>query len=202
MLRLPKLSFVFGALLVAAACDSATTGVTPTVSEPEVGPPPPRGNHIQGVPDRGPVASSVTGSGTFRTPGGLLRTFSFNALDQRGTGSGATTENAVVVGQFDLQTFDDRHFHGIITCFVIVGNGAFIGGQVRQATPFPVTQEVGFFVEDNRPPGATPDRLSLLALFGNDATRTAAFCNPNDPNELDEPLVIGNVVRGHITVRP
>ena len=62
MLRLPKLSFVFGALLVAAACDSETTGVTPTVSEPEVGPPPPslaHGPH----PDRGSVSSSVTGDG-------------------------------------------------------------------------------------------------------------------------------------------
>ena len=186
-----KFAVVFGALLVAAACDSATTGVTPTVSEPEVGPPPPRLGHAR--PHRGSVSSSIIGDGEFLNPAGMLRTFSFTALDQRGPGG------ATVVGQFDLKTAAGGHFHGIITCFVIEGNVAWIGAQLTQAPPFPVVAEIGFQVIDNRPPGNTPDQISLIVVHADNAAQTR-WCNPNDPNEDDILLNLRDLVSGNIKV--
>ncbi len=170
-----------GAALV--ACQSA--------SEPEVGPLPPQLAHEDFPhPDRGSVSSSVVGGGQVFVDG-QRRNFSFNALDQR------FPQGATVVGQFEM--FDpttSERVHGIITCFMIIGdNEAVVGGQVFLPTE---VVEVGFRVVDNRPPGATPDQLSGIVQHGagqqgNDAQ--TAFCN-GEGDDLD----LTDIARGRITV--
>ena len=161
------------------ACESA--------SEPEVSPLPPQLGHSIPHPDRGSVSSSVVGGGQVLVDG-QRRNFSFNALDQR------FGELATVVGQF--QMFDPttgERVHGIITCFMIIGdNEAVVGGQVFPRAGGVV--EVGFRVVDNRPPGTTPDRMSSLITHENNAAQTV-FCG--DPNPT---LPLTDIERGNIKV--
>ena len=175
---------ILGTLVVVAAlavgCES--------VSEPEVAPPPLQLGH--GRPHRGSVSTSVTGSGHFLVRG-ELRSFSFNALDQRGPGG------ATVVGQFQVNRASSGRLHGIITCFLIVGAGneALIGGQV-----FPRTggvRELGFRVVDNGSSGATPDQISGLIRHADNAAQVK-FCEGGGPDLVS---ALRDIVAGNITVR-
>ncbi len=176
-------------ILAALLCSAALVACE-SVSEPEVSPLPPQLDH--GRPHRGSVSTSVTGSGHFLFQG-ELRSFSFNALDQRGPGG------ATVVGQFQLNRASGLRVHGIITCFLIVeaGNEALIGGQVFPSGGGVV--ELGFRVVDNE---ATPDQLSLLIRppdigLADDA---GAFCGPPAP-AVALAVAVTDIERGNITVR-
>ncbi len=150
--------------------------------------------HVLGLPDRGPVASSVVGGGQVLV-NSVLRKFSFTALDQR-----RSEEAATVVGQFDM--FDPTtggRVHGIVTCFLIDGNGARVGGQVTQPPPANGVVEVGFQVVDNRPPGNTADQMSDLITHGAGQAGNilqTAFCDGQGPD-----LDLTNIEGGNIEVR-
>ena len=190
---------MFGARKTAVLFAAALLVGCESVSEPEVAPLLPQLGH--GLPDRGSVSTSVTGSGHFLV-GGQLRSFSFNALDQRGPGG------ATVVGQFQVNRASRGRLHGIITCFLIVGAGneALIGGQVFRRRGGVV--ELGFRVVDNGPSGATPDQISFLVRpptlnddGGNPlADDAGAFCGP--PAQASALAVpVFDIERGNITVR-
>lgn len=144
---------MFGGRETAVLLAAALFVACESVSEPEIAPPPPRlaipGPPEAPPPPRGAVFSSVVGGGQVDV-GGVLRDFSFNALDQRGPQGTKKSQGALVVGEFDM--FDptaNGRVHGIITCFGFPGplGEALIGGQVRP--PAGGVVEVGFRVVDN-----------------------------------------------------
>ena len=149
--------------------------------------------------NRGSVSTSITGSGSFTDgDGGDQQTFAFTALDQR-TGD----MDATVVGQFEVNRGSVGHRHGNITCFLIEGNQAFIGGQVF-GLPGGV-REYGFRVVDNgQGKNAPPDQISdliRLTTIGlpNDA---GAWCGPPAPLPAVLALVpLFDITVGNITVR-
>ena len=167
-----------------------------SVLEPEVAPLPPQLTHVPNNPqNRGSVSSSVVGGGQVFV-NGVLRHFSFTALDQR-TGPA----NATVVGQFEI--FDpttDERVHGIVTCFGFFSPGARVGGQVTQPPPgIGGVVEVGFRVVDNGPPGPNPDQISDLITHVNNAAQ-GVFCNGGGPDPALTGITAGNIqVRDHPT---
>ena len=91
---------------------------------------------------KGALRSSATGSGQFKTAESGLRSFGFSALELGNVVSGAFAGHN--------QT-SDRSVQGIVTCFIIDGNQAWIGGTIEQFTPGPgpnVTADAGFRVAD------------------------------------------------------
>ena len=176
---------MFGARKTVVLCSAALLVACEPVSEPEVGSPIPTLHQ-----ERGPVASSVVGSGNYLV-NGQLRNFSFTALEIGG----------LVDGQFQLfnRAFDFR-VHGIVTCFLLIGNEAVIGGTVTQSTTGLLGERV-WRVVDNRPPGTVPDQLSILRRPVADLglTDAAEFCDPNNQNRPD--LDLTDIERGNITVR-
>ena len=187
MRALGRLMLVLSVAMVGCESPSATEEATL----------PPQLSHVPDNPqNRGSVSSSVTGNATFLVMG-QRRHISFTALDQR-TGPG----DATVVGQFQVNGGSSGRVHGIITCFLINGNEAFIGGQIFLKGGGVL--ERAFRVVDNGPSGATPDRFSGILrptappIAG--VADAAAFCGPPAPAEA---LAVSTfpILNGNITVR-
>jgi hypothetical protein len=108
-----------------------------------------------------PVVQSATGAGHF-TVSGELRTFSFTALQHA---------DGTVDGQYELfSRVSGTRLHGNVTCLVIVGNHAWVGGiqdHGSDDTANPPGGENGFQTVDNGE-GANdpPDQLSLMFIDG------------------------------------
>ena len=91
--------------------------------------------------------------------------------------------------------------HGIVTCFLIDGNEARVGGQVTQPPPANGVVEVGFRVVDNRPPGPNPDQIGDLITHGEGQAgndEQGFFCAGTTP---DSETTLADIERGEIKVR-
>ena len=115
-------------------------------------------------PGKGPVTELVAGSAhAIRPVSENYRTFSFNARK---------FADGTVAGRFQMDNHNVAvaNARGEITCFTIVGNQAWLGGVVTQATdPILVGRDIGFRVVDNGEGAvAVPDQFSLLLLTGAD----------------------------------
>lgn len=107
----------------------------------------------------GPVVQSVSGSGSFVAPQGDWRTFAFNARRYA---------DGRVAGQWERirrqpGNASGTKSHGIVTCFTIVGNQAFIGGNTTSGLlSTPPNNENGWRVVDNgQGANSPPDQMSL-----------------------------------------
>ena len=109
------------------------------------------------------IVASVRGSGHIQRPDGTSRIFTVEA---------AKYTDGRVMGTYNLEMAGPEtpsRVKGDITCLVVVGNSAYIGGDVDRfdANPFPTVPE-GMAVEiiDNgEGAGAAPDLLSLAGFF-------------------------------------
>jgi hypothetical protein len=106
-----------------------------------------------------PVIQSVTGSGSFVAPQGDWRTFAFTA---RSYADGS------VAGQWERirrqpGNASGTKSHGVVTCFTIVGNQAFIGGSTTiglLSTP-PNNENAWRVVDNGQGANSPPDQMSL-----------------------------------------
>ncbi len=142
------------------------------------------------------MTQSVTGNGEFLNVG-ELRNFSFFALKHA---------DGTFTGEFEgFARNRPRRLHGTVTCFSIKNNNeAWIAAVVTQSSDGTrLGMDVGFRVIDNRPPGTTPDRLSLL--FGTQfrfGKTPAEFCNDQPLNFLNtDPFGTRAIIAGDIRVR-
>jgi hypothetical protein len=131
----------------------------------------------------GAVVEMVTGSGHFTTPPlsvnpGRWRTFSMTA---RRYADGS------VKGRFQrVIHFEDgaEAVRGVITCFTIIGNKAWIGGSVAANFPPDIAWQV---VDNGEGAGDPPDRNGLqlpASTFGFPAGFAQDFCE-STPDELN-----------------
>jgi hypothetical protein len=138
----------------------------------------------------GPVVQSATGAGHF-TISGELRTFSFTALKYA---------DGSVQGQYELDSrVSGTKIHGNVTCLVVVGNHAWVGGVQDHSsdnTAFPPGGENGFQTVDNgEGANAPPDQLSLMFING-PAGFAQAYCDA----QADAPP-LSDIEGGNIQVR-
>jgi hypothetical protein len=138
----------------------------------------------------GPVVQSVTGSGNFVIPGVRLRIFT-DAAHLRADGS--------ISGQWERNGIA----HGVVTCFTIVGNEAWLAGYATSgARSTPPNNGVAWRVVDNGQGENDPaDEISFQwvgAWPGFAEEWCANTPGPNDPFGLStRPIQAGN-----ISVRP
>ncbi|MHC4709092.1 MAG: hypothetical protein ACYTA3_01335 [Planctomycetota bacterium] len=142
------------------------------------------------------VTQSVTGSGHYwwTHPAGWTawRTSTFTA-QMKADGS--------VKGRFQVNNHGQTWMKGVITCFTIVDNTAWLGGVVEKSdNPDVVGQNRGFRVADNREGNnAPPDKLSglpNLAWRGYESPQ--AFCDDR-PGSWPS---MRDIEAGNIQVRP
>ena len=144
--------------------------------------------------DKGPVVQSVTGSGSFVAPEGDWRTFSFTARKYA---------DGSVDGQWQRirrqpGNAKESKSHGIITCFTIDGNKAWLGGYATSGLwSTPPDNETGWRVVDNgQGKNAPPDQMSLEYVGASEGFADY-YCSetPDDPDLYD-------IESGNIQVRP
>lgn len=124
----------------------------------------------------GPVVMKANGSGhTWTGADNLLRSFSFSALKHA---------DGYVTGQFQLNNrAKDVAAQGSVTCLVIVGNQAWVGGVVEQvrageSTSIAVGQARAWLAIDNGEGAADePDRISGFRILENCETQPPWFTN-------------------------
>ncbi len=144
------------------------------------------------VSDGGRVVESVSGSGSFRvfTQTDDWRTFSFTA---------SRHAEGTVGGQWERirrqeGTASESKSHGVVTCMVIVGNEAWLGGYATSGLwSEPPNNHVRWHVRDNgEGPGSTPDQISLQNV-GVSSAGTANYCAnaPTNPDLFE--LEAGNI---------
>jgi hypothetical protein len=141
------------------------------------------------------VVESVSGSGSRAATEqeGDWRTFSFTALRYAdGTVEGQWQR----IRRADGNAADSRS-HGIVTCFTIVGDEAWLGGYATSGiwSDFP-NNEVRWQVKDNGQGEASlPDQISLQGI-GRDLGTAAGYC-ANRPTGLE----LRDIVAGNIQIR-
>ena len=135
------------------------------------------------------VTQSVSGSGNFTDGNGDFRTFSFNAkLHADGT----------VKGQWERvnhkENASESKSHGVVTCFTIDGNQAWLGGYATSGlyseTP---NNEVGWRVVDNgQGNNANPDQISLQYV-GAVPGSAANYCADKNEDPTLNDVAAGNI---------
>lgn len=141
----------------------------------------------------GRVVQSVTGSGSFVVPTqeGDWRTFAFTARRY---------DDGTVAGQWQRIRREDGNAadsksHGVVTCFTIDGDAAWIGGYATTGLfSDPPNNETGFRVVDNgQGANADPDQMSL-EFVGAGEGFAADYCEttPESPSPLFD-LEAGNI---------
>ena len=152
-----------------------------------------------GVTAADPNQAFASGSGQvsypdFPLPGGEPTTdrFSFTAhIGPDGSAKGSIVIHSNVPGF--------EHMKADVTCAVIVGNRARVGGVLREQIPFAGLQiyAVALVLEDNGPPGQSVDRAdvwSFIARPGRDDQTPCTFPLP----PASRPVERGNVnIGGH-----
>jgi len=140
------------------------------------------------------VVESVSGSGSFivTTQQGDWRTFAFTA---RRYADGTVEGEWQRVRRQDGNA-EGSHAHGVVVCFAVVGNTAWIGARATSGVfSDPPNNEGGFRVQDNGEGAnaAAPDRMSL-EFVGAPPTFAQGYCNskPNTPVPLFD-LEAGNI---------
>ena len=131
----------------------------------------------------GGVVASVQGSGHIKQPDGGSRVFTLNA---------ATYADGRVTGTYTLETTGPEtpiRVKGNVTCLVVDGSSAFIGGDVDRfdANPFP-TVPGGIAVEiidRGEGAGADPDLLSP-AFFTETQQEVLDYCAAPAPGPVFE----------------
>ena len=139
------------------------------------------------------VVESVSGSGSFivTTQQGDWRTFAFTA---RRYADGTVEGEWQRVRRQDGNA-EGSHAHGVVVCFAVVGNTAWIGARATSGVlSLPPNNEGGFRVQDNGEGAnaAAPDRMSL-EFVGAAPGFAQRYCNdkPDDPPFFD--LEAGNI---------
>ena len=139
-----------------------------------------------GIP---PHLASASGAGHFTNPAnGVLVRDEFTARSE---------EDGSVSGQYQ-RIAGAAIIHGAVTCLVVVGNEARIGGTIDRAafTPVGIGSDFLFRVIDNGEGGAVTDQFGKVG-FNQPAGAAAAFCETGiDPVPL--PL---NEREGDVQVR-
>ena len=140
------------------------------------------------------VVESVSGSGSFivTTQQGDWRTFSFTARRYA---------DGTVAGEWQRVRRQDgnaegSHAHGVVVCFAVLGNTAWIGARATSGfLSDPPNNEGGFRVQDNGEGAnaAAPDRMSL-EFVGAAPGYAQTYCNdrPNAPAPFFD-LETGNI---------
>ncbi len=175
--------------LAALLCSAALVACEP-VSAPEFDVPDPSFG-------KGRVVQSVTGSGSFAvvTQQGDWRTFAFTAR-RHADGS--------VAGQWERirrqpGNASGTKSHGIVTCFTIIGNQAFLGGFATSGLfSTPPNNESAFRVVDNGQGANAPaaDQMSLEWVNAPPGF-AAGYCA-----DMPTDLALNDIQAGNIQVRP
>jgi hypothetical protein len=134
------------------------------------------------------VIESVTGSGHFTRDYPAWRTFSMNARKKA---------DGTVEGRFQVNNHGvPSYAKGIITCFTIVGNQAWIGGIIEKSnSPDLIGTQRGWRVVDNgEGVNFPPDQVSFLNLVDD----AQFFCVDSIP----EWIALHDIEAGNIQVRP
>jgi hypothetical protein len=106
---------------------------------------------------KGPVVESVSGNGSYTTTLGDWRTFSFTA---RRHADGTVDGQWERIRRADGNAAESKS-HGIVTCFTVVGNQAWIGGITTSGLNSTPPNRVGWRVVDNgHAQATTPDQIS------------------------------------------
>lgn len=111
--------------------------------------------------EHGPVVASVRGGGHY-----FLSQDDGEKRLRRTSVVGLRYADGTVRGQFEIWSPElEQRAHGTVTCLEIVGNQAWIGGDVTSSSEpewMPVLEghETGFRVEDNSANSEEPDRIS------------------------------------------
>lgn len=140
---------------------------------------------------RGPVEESVTGSGSMSAAGGDWRTYSFTARRYA---------NGIVDGQWQLVRRQDGNAadsksHGVVTCFRIVGDQAWLGGYATGGMNSVPPNGVAWRVVDNGQGAASsPDQISAQ-YYSPNLSFPAAYC----ANSPDAP-VLSAIEAGNIRI--
>ena len=132
-------------------------------AEPEIPTGPEKVATASNVETAAGVVASVRGSGHIKRPDGTSRIFTLEA---------ARYADGEVRGTYNLEMTGPEtpvRVKGDITCLVVIGNSAYVGGDVDRfdANPFPtVPQGVAVEIIDNGEGGdAPPDLLSLAGFY-------------------------------------
>jgi hypothetical protein len=131
--------------------------------------------------DSGPSAS---GHGAILLESGEMRQFSFNAVQHR---DGTISGNAVIHNPgFDFRS------HINITCLIVDGNRASLGGTVKSTNDPALDGDRAFFtVFDNGEPGKDNDTISLVFFDEQVGPEACQFIGPSDFPQI--PIDAGNV---------
>jgi len=130
------------------------------------------------------VVEKVTGSGHFTTADGDLRTFSFTARKNEVGVDGRWVRVRRVDGV-------NVHSQGVVTCFTIIGDQAWLGGYATQGLlSEPPNNEVAWRVVDNgQGNNSPPDRISMQ-FVGAGPGFAESYCSatPDAPplNDIEE----------------
>ncbi len=142
---------------------------------------------------KGPVEESVAGNGSFTTEDGVWRTFPFTARRHA---------DGTVAGQWERITRPegnaaDSKSHGVVTCFSIVGDQAWLGGFATGGLYTGPADGVSWRVVDHGSGGsAIPDQISLQRI-GQDKSAPAAYC----AGMPEKPTPMFDVEAGNIRIR-
>lgn len=154
----------------------------------------------------GGVSAAATGSGHVKRPDGSIRKFTINAVKHA---------NGGVSGNYDLELGplqllkDDGitppllRFHGTITCMTVIGNSAYLGGEVRSHQNgelfFGRDDFTGVAIElidHGEGPQAAPDEISSLFVYFPETPST-----PQDYCDDPTPGPVFPIDQGNISVR-
>jgi hypothetical protein len=131
---------------------------------------------------KGEVEESVMGNGSFTTLDGAWRSFSFTAR---------RFSDGTVDGQWERITRPDGNAadsksHGVISCFTVEGDQAWLGGFATSGTYTGFSDGVSWRVVDNGGGSSTtPDQISLQYV-GQGKSSPAVYCTARP--ELPDPL--------------
>lgn len=135
----------------------------------------------------GRVVQSATGSGHYYTAPGELRTFSFTARRYA---------DGTVKGEWQqLNREVEVKAHGNVTCFTIIGNQVWLGGDAERSNDAP--GGVAWRAVDNgQGSKSPPDRISQK-FFGQSPAFVADYCATTPDSPLLNDIDAGNIqIRG------
>ncbi len=169
--------------LLALICAAAIVGCEP-VSEPD---------YVATSPNfgRGPVVESASGSGSFIVdPPGDRRTFSFTA---KRFADGSVEGQWERIRRQDGNAADSKS-HGVVTCFTIIGNQAWVGGMATSGVASdPPNNETAFRVVDNgQGKNAPADQMSLQFVSGGPGF-AAGYCDATPESPALRDIESGNI---------
>ncbi len=138
------------------------------------------------------VIQSVTGSGHLTL--GEFRTFTFSARKYA---------DGSVDGEWQLisRTGNGAKLHGNVLCLTIVGNKAWIGGEIERgpaafSTP-PNNHNLFQVIDNGEGANAPPDQISLMSV-GQPIAAVTWWCTAPDPHLI--PIL--NIEQGNVQIRP